>query len=122
MLGYRLNGKDLSGKNSWWALVLEAFKLSSPFSILQLDTSMSDGFELSALRLSEIAVSSSLEAFSGHLLVESLTSESGLWVLGSIPFCMSFFLMEEFHRFFISLSVLPGNCAAIRDHLLPRTD
>ena len=113
MLGYRLNVKDLFGKNSWWALVLEEFKLSSPFSILKLETSMSDAFELSSLRLSAIAVSSSLESFSGHLLVESITSESGLWVLGSVPFCMSFFLMEEFHRFFISLSVLPGNRAAI---------
>lgn len=41
------------------------------------------------------------------------TSDSGLWVLGSMPLCFSFFLMHEFHRFLISLSVLPGNCAAI---------
>jgi hypothetical protein len=26
--------------------------------------------------------------------------------------------MQEFHKFFISLSVLPGNCAAIWDHLI----
>lgn len=45
------------------------------------------------------------------------TSNSGLWVTGSIPLCLSFFLRHEFHRFFISLSVLPGNCAAIWDHL-----
>lgn len=41
------------------------------------------------------------------------TSDNGLWVFGSIPLCLSFFLRQEFHKFFISLSVLPGNCAAI---------
>lgn len=40
-------------------------------------------------------------------------SDSGLWVRGSMPLCLSFFFRHEFHRFFISLSVLPGNCAAI---------
>jgi len=40
-------------------------------------------------------------------------SAMGLWVLGSMPLCLSFFLRQEFHRFLISLSVLPGNCAAI---------
>lgn len=45
------------------------------------------------------------------------TSDNGLWVFGSIPLCLSFFLRQEFHKFFISLSVLPGNCAAICDHL-----
>ena len=46
------------------------------------------------------------------------TSESGLWVFGSMPLCLSFFFRQEFHRFLISLSVLPGNCAAIWDHLI----
>lgn len=41
------------------------------------------------------------------------TSDKGLWVFGSMPLCLSFFLRHEFHKFFISLSVLPGNCAAI---------
>ena len=36
------------------------------------------------------------------------TSESGLCVVGSIPLCLSFFFRHEFHRFLISLSVLPG--------------
>jgi len=44
---------------------------------------------------------------------EFSTSDKGLWVLGSMPLCLSFFLRQEFHRFFISLSVLPGSCAAI---------
>nr|GMD43863.1 hypothetical protein Iba_chr10cCG9390 [Ipomoea batatas] len=41
------------------------------------------------------------------------TSDSGLCVFGSIPFCLSFFLIDEFQRFLISLSVLPGSLAAI---------
>lgn len=40
-------------------------------------------------------------------------SDKGLWVFGSMPLCLSFFLRQEFHKFFISLSVLPGSCAAI---------
>lgn len=47
-------------------------------------------------------------------------SEIGLWVFGSIPLSLSFFLIEEFHRFLISLSVLPGNWAAICDHLVKK--
>lgn len=43
----------------------------------------------------------------------SLSSEMGLWVTGSTPLCLSFFFRQEFHRFLMSLSVLPGNCAAI---------
>jgi len=39
---------------------------------------------------------------------EFSTVDKGLWVLGSMPRCLSFFLRQEFHRFFISLSVLPG--------------
>ena len=41
-----------------------------------------------------------------------------LWVLGSRPCAMSFFLMHEFQKFLISLSVLPGSCDAIWDHLM----
>lgn len=44
---------------------------------------------------------------------EFSTSDKGLWVFGSMPRCLSFFLRQEFHRFFISLSVLPGSCTAI---------
>lgn len=50
-------------------------------------------------------------------LLDSLSTFSasarGLWVMGSMPLCLSFFLRDEFHRFLISLSVLPGSCAAI---------
>lgn len=116
-----MNGKDSFGKE-YSCRVLEA----SLLSILDLDIPPSDngGFELSASKLREFIEFNSPEAFSGLLLVERiffpsfLTSENGLWVLGSITFCKSFFVMDEFHRFFISLSVLPGNCAAIRDHLI----
>ena len=65
--------------------------------------------------LSRVGSSASSEDLSLFLLdaeapLSSLsTSEIGLWVLGSMPLCLSFFLMEEFHKFFISLSVLPGN-------------
>lgn len=41
----------------------------------------------------------------------------GSWVTGSIPILRSFFLMWVFQWFLISLSVLPGNLAAILDHL-----
>ena len=57
------------------------------------------------------------KASSIHLVSSSLVSFNGLWVLGSIPWCLSFFFRHEFQRFLISLSVLPGNCAAIWDHL-----
>ncbi len=40
-----------------------------------------------------------------------------LCVLGSIPTWRSFFLMQEFQKFLISLSVRPGSCVAICDHL-----
>ena len=43
----------------------------------------------------------------------------GSWVTGSIPILISFFFMCVFQWFFISLSVLPGNLAAIFDHLKP---
>jgi hypothetical protein len=43
--------------------------------------------------------------------------EIGLWVIGWTPILKSFFLMWVFQRFFISLSVRPGNWAAIFDHL-----
>jgi len=59
-----------------------------------------------------------LSAVSCCFPLPSSASESDLWVLGSMPLCLSFFLMQEFHKFFISLSVLPGNCAAIWDHLI----
>lgn len=39
--------------------------------------------------------------------------ERRLCVLGSSPCAMSFFLMQEFQKFFTSLSVLPGKCFAI---------
>jgi hypothetical protein len=48
----------------------------------------------------------------------TLSSLSGLWVAGSMPCCRSFFLMHEFQKFLISLSVLPGSCDAIWDHLM----
>jgi hypothetical protein len=42
---------------------------------------------------------------------------SGKWVTGSIPIRRSFLRMCVFQWFLISLSVLPGSCAAILDHL-----
>lgn len=41
----------------------------------------------------------------------------GLWVTGSIPMSQSFFFSRVFQWFLISLSVRPGSCAAINDHL-----
>jgi hypothetical protein len=38
-------------------------------------------------------------------------------VSGSIPIFLSFFLMWVFQWFLISLSVRPGKCDAILDHL-----
>uniref|UniRef100_J3LP54 Uncharacterized protein n=1 Tax=Oryza brachyantha TaxID=4533 RepID=J3LP54_ORYBR len=35
-----------------------------------------------------------------------------------MPRSRSFFLMYEFQKFLTSLSVLPGSCAAICDHLV----
>lgn len=73
---------------------------------------------------SEFSVSrrfNSLEAtdtsFSPLIASLCLSSEMGVCVTGSMPLCLSFFFRQEFHRFLISLSVLPGNCAAIWDHL-----
>lgn len=60
---------------------------------------------------------SSSEVFSSGGAFSAAVPERGLWVVGSMPFCLSFFLMLEFHRFLISLSVLPGRRAAICDHL-----
>jgi hypothetical protein len=40
-----------------------------------------------------------------------------LWVRGSIPIFLSFFLMWVFQWFLISLSVRPGRCDAIFAHL-----
>ena len=40
-----------------------------------------------------------------------------LWVLGSRPCAMSFFLIHEFQKFLTSLSVRPGRCLAIWAHL-----
>jgi hypothetical protein len=51
-----------------------------------------------------------------HAVVEE-ASASGLWVAGSMPRSLSFFLMYEFQKFLTSLSVRPGSCAAICDHL-----
>lgn len=45
------------------------------------------------------------------------SAASGLWVAGSMPRSLSFFLMYEFQKFLTSLSVRPGSCAAICDHL-----
>lgn len=68
----------------------------------------------------EVAVRSfsSLDPEAFSFLIDGLsspfsTSDNSLWVFGSMPLCLSFFLMHEFHRFLISLSVLPGNCVAI---------
>ena len=41
----------------------------------------------------------------------------GWCVVGSMPILVSFFLICVFQWFFISLSVLPGNLAAIFEHL-----
>lgn len=45
------------------------------------------------------------------------TWDTGLWVTGSIPIFISFFLSFVFQWFFTSLSVLPGSRLAIKDHL-----
>lgn len=73
------------------------------------------GFEgVSLLRRLSSLEGLSMVEFGGFLLSSPFSiSESGLWVTGSMPLCLSFFFKQEFHRFFISLSVLPGNCAAI---------
>ena len=44
-------------------------------------------------------------------------SASGWWVAGSMPRSLSLFLMYEFQKFLTSLSVRPGSCPAMRDHL-----
>jgi len=41
-------------------------------------------------------------------------------VLGSMPRWRSFFLRQLFQKFLISLSVRPGKCDAICDHLHPQ--
>jgi len=45
------------------------------------------------------------------------SSEIGLCVTGSMPMLHSFFFSRVFQWFLMSLSVLPGIFAAIRDHL-----
>jgi len=47
---------------------------------------------------------------------------TSLCVLGSMPMFRNFFLMQEFQKFFISLSVRPGSWVAICDHLHDPTD
>lgn len=42
----------------------------------------------------------------------------GRWVIGSMPILISFFLRWVFQKFLISLSVRPGRCFAIADHLV----
>lgn len=44
-------------------------------------------------------------------------SVRGRWVMGSKPIWISFFLRWVFQKFLISLSVLPGRCFDIADHL-----
>ncbi|MFS7925280.1 hypothetical protein Hanom_Chr04g00282811 [Helianthus anomalus] len=53
--------------------------------------------------------------FSGPTNGEDMVVSS--WVCGSIPMDKRRFLKCVFHRFLISLSVLPGICAAIAAHL-----
>lgn len=64
--------------------------------------------------LRELSVGLMLEEFSGCMFESPLTS---LCVFGSMPMFRSFFLMHEFQKFFISLSVRPGSWVAICDHL-----
>ncbi|WVZ92405.1 hypothetical protein U9M48_038475 [Paspalum notatum var. saurae] len=49
-------------------------------------------------------------------------SVRGRCVMGSKPIWMRRFLRCVFQKFLISLSVRPGRCVAIADHLLPRTE
>lgn len=56
-----------------------------------------------------------LEELSGIML--ELSPFTSLCVLGSMPMLRNFFLMQEFQKFFISLSVRPGSWVAICDHL-----
>lgn len=51
------------------------------------------------------------------LQLESTPLLTSLCVLGSMPMLRNFFLMQEFQKFLISLSVRPGNWVAIWDHL-----
>lgn len=101
----------------WWSLRLLVFNAGSKRVGILHDAVVLDGFWwwwsllLCWVILGIMSLSLSLWSSS------SATSERGLWVVGSIPLCLSFFLREEFQKFFISLSVLPGNWAAIWDHL-----
>lgn len=117
---------NLSRKNSWvgWGgvklfpllllLILELGETSTGYCSAAVES----GFKFSASTgFSSLAFSLLLSEL-GSLSCPFSASTSGLWVLGSMPFCLSFFLMQEFHKFFISLSVLPGNWAAICDHLM----
>lgn len=61
-----------------------------------------------------LSVGLMLEEFSGFMFESPFTS---LCVLGSMPMLRSFFLMHEFQKFLISLSVRPGSWVAICDHL-----
>lgn len=100
-------------------LILE-FKPSIVYGLAVISCgfcSESPGLESSVMVVAVNGFSSldldSLSVLLRGLSSPSSTSERSLWVFGSMPLCLSFFLMHEFHRFFISLSVLPGNCAAI---------
>jgi hypothetical protein len=61
-----------------------------------------------------LSVGLMLEELSGFMFESPFTS---LCVLGSMPMLRSFFLMHEFQKFLISLSVRPGSWVAICDHL-----
>jgi len=71
----------------------------SPIEVPEAGVTTSNLLESEGLLLMVVVLSS----------VHSLSAMMGLWVLGSMPLCRSLFLMLEFQKFFISLSVLPGN-------------
>ena len=119
--------KNLSRRNSLVGVV----ELPALVLILEVkqsngygSTAISEGFcsgipslESSVVEVEVRSFSSlDLDAFSvliGGFSSPFSTSDNGLCVFGSMPLCLSFFLMHEFHRFLISLSVLPGSCVAI---------
>jgi hypothetical protein len=95
--------------------------LTSPKTPIHCAVSLRRWLELPSAPSLEASTSLDPEVLSvltvGADLLRSTTSARGLRVLGSMPFCRSYFLRLEFQRFLISLSVLPGSLVAIWDHL-----
>lgn len=105
---------------TWWKEKLQELDDMSELSIGFVDVAVVAVVLLGTTSMGEALFSWFFWSSDWIVLLLSLSIcrlERGLWVLGSMPFCFSFFLMHEFHKFFISLSVLPGSWTAIWDHL-----